>query len=141
MKKLLNRSFVYMLLALAAGVFYRELTKWSGFTGRTTLAFLHPHLLLLGALLLLALIPFARLWPLEEEKHFGLFLTLHTLALPWMTGMMLARGVAQVKGLVLPKGVDAALSGLAGLGHILMAVALVVLYSALRRVLTQREQA
>ena len=37
MKKLLNTAFVYALAAMAGGVFYREFTKFNGFTGRTAL--------------------------------------------------------------------------------------------------------
>lgn len=33
MKKLLNTSFGYMIAGLAAGVFYREFTKFTGFVG------------------------------------------------------------------------------------------------------------
>ena len=37
MKKILNISFIYFLLAMIGGVFYREFTKIIGFTGQTTL--------------------------------------------------------------------------------------------------------
>ena len=48
MKKLINTSFLYLILALAAGVFYREFTKFNSFTGKTTLAVVHTHLFVLG---------------------------------------------------------------------------------------------
>ena len=35
MKKLLNTAFIYALAAMAGGVFYREFTKFNGFSGRT----------------------------------------------------------------------------------------------------------
>lgn len=34
--KLVNTALVYALLAMAGGVFYREFTKFNGFSGRTT---------------------------------------------------------------------------------------------------------
>ena len=37
MKKLLNTAFIYALAAMAGGVFYREFTKFNGFSGRTAL--------------------------------------------------------------------------------------------------------
>lgn len=53
--------------------------------------------------------------------------------------MLLVRGVTQVlaqtQALVLSRGMDAAISGIAGLAHILMAVALFFLFSALKSVL------
>ena len=51
--KLINAAFVYALLAMAGGVFYREFTKFNGFSGRTTLAFVHTHLFLLGMIVFL----------------------------------------------------------------------------------------
>ena len=38
MKKLINTSFVYFILAMIAGVFYREFTKFYNFTEKTTLS-------------------------------------------------------------------------------------------------------
>ena len=48
MKKLINVSMIYMIAALVAGVFYRELTKFNQFTGKTTLSVTHTHLFILG---------------------------------------------------------------------------------------------
>lgn len=48
MKKIINTSMIYMILALAAGVFYREFTKSTNFTGNTTLSVGHTHFLVLG---------------------------------------------------------------------------------------------
>lgn len=138
MKKLVNRAFLYAMLALAAGVFYREFTKWNGFSGRTTLAFVHPHLLALGALLLLIAALFAGQWPLTEAKQFRSFLTLHSIGLPLTAVMMLVRGSLQVLGTPLSKGLDAAVSGVAGLGHIILGTSLVFFFLALRHATAMR---
>lgn len=53
MKKIINTAMIYLALGLAAGVFYREFTKWNGFTGKTTLGVVHTHLLVLGMLFFL----------------------------------------------------------------------------------------
>ena len=34
MKRYLNTSLVYAILAMVGGVFYREFTKFNGFTGK-----------------------------------------------------------------------------------------------------------
>jgi len=136
MKKLINRSFLYAVLALAGGVFYREFTKWNGFTSRTTLAFVHPHLLVLGALLLLILALFSRSLPLLEEKRFQTFMKLHTIGLPYMVIMMLVRGVIQVLGVNVSDGLDAAVSGIAGLCHIILGASVVYCYLALKDALS-----
>ena len=48
MKKYLNISLIYALLAMTGGVFYREFTKFNGFTGVTVLSKVHTHFFLLG---------------------------------------------------------------------------------------------
>ncbi len=48
MKKIMNASLIYFVWAMVGGVFYREFTKWNGYTEPTTLGVLHVHLLLLG---------------------------------------------------------------------------------------------
>ena len=133
MKTYLTRSLTYLGLGLAAGVFYREFTKWNGFSGRTTLAFMHPHLLVLGTLLCLLLALFSKQLPLESDKGFRLSLRLHDIGLPFLFLTMLARGVLQVLGNELSRGLDAALSGVAGISHLILGTALVLLLLALRR--------
>lgn len=60
MKKLINTSMIYFILALAAGVFYREFTKFNGFSGSTALGRVHTHLFVLGMLIFLIAALFAK---------------------------------------------------------------------------------
>lgn len=48
MKKYANSALVYAILAMVGGVFYREFTKFNGFTGTTSLGFVHTHYFALG---------------------------------------------------------------------------------------------
>ena len=48
MKRYMNTALLYAILAMAGGVFYREFTKFNGFTDKTTLAVVHTHYFLLG---------------------------------------------------------------------------------------------
>ncbi len=48
MKKIMNTSLIYCVLAMAGGVLSHEFTKWNGYTEPTTLGVLHVHLLVLG---------------------------------------------------------------------------------------------
>ena len=70
MKKLWNTAFGYFLAAMAAGVFYREFTKFNGFTGRTTLAFTHVHLMKLVPTVFLFLGLAAKVTNLMKTKKF-----------------------------------------------------------------------
>lgn len=134
MKRLINLAGVYGVLALIGGVFYREFTKFHHFTGKTSLAVVHTHLLTLGVLLLLVLASMAMRADLFKNKHFRVFYKVYNLALPLMVTMLVVRGVAQVLQLQLSRGADMSISGLAGLSHILMAGALGHLFVALRNV-------
>ena len=53
MKKYINYAFIYAILGLASGVFYREFTKFHDFTGKTALSVTHVHFLTLGTLFFL----------------------------------------------------------------------------------------
>ena len=48
MKKYIKIAFVYAVLAMASGVFYREFTKFNEFTAKTALSVTHLHLFVLA---------------------------------------------------------------------------------------------
>jgi len=139
MKKLLNLSLIYFICAMIGGVFYREFTKYMGFTGRTTLSLVHVHLLVLGTLLFMILTLFCRNTDLQNNQKFKLFLVLYNIGLPLMVIMLVIRGVIQVLELQLSKGANAAVSGIAGIAHIIITVALVILFLALKSIITKWE--
>ncbi|HIX63924.1 MAG TPA: DUF2871 domain-containing protein [Candidatus Mediterraneibacter colneyensis] len=82
MKRYINFSLLYAVLAMAGGVFYREFTKFNGFSGKTSLSVVHTHYFLLG--------------------------------------------------ITLSSGAGAAISGIAGIGHILLGVSLVLVLVQIR---------
>lgn len=131
MKKLIHTSFLYAMLGIASGVFYREFTKFNGFTGKTTLAFTHLHMLVLGMLLFLVLALFDLQTDLTEQKKFKPFFVLYNIGLPLMVIMLYVRGIPQVLGLSLSKGADAAISGMAGIAHLILTAGLVFMFLCL----------
>ena len=134
MKKLINTSFFYAMAAIVGGVFYREFTKYTGFTGRTTLAFVHLHFFVLGCAMFLVLALFCMQSNLLEQKNFKAFCTCYNIALPGMIIMFMVRGILQVLETPLSSGLNAAISGISGLVHILMTVALALLFTCLRKI-------
>ena len=50
MKKYFNIAFIYAITAIASGVFYREFTKFNGFSGRTTLSITHLHFFVVNSI-------------------------------------------------------------------------------------------
>lgn len=133
MKKYINIAFVYGVFAMMSGVFYREFTKWNGYTGKTTLAFTHLHLFVLGSALFLLLALFSQITELEQKKTFQYFLRLYNIALPFMIMMFFVRGIFQTLQIELSSGISAMISGIAGLSHIMMAIAVVLLFTALQK--------
>lgn len=137
MKRLINTALVYLVAGAAAGVFFREFTKFAQFDGATVLGFMHPHLLALGFVVFLIATLFALFDDYTDDKLFMPFYIVYNVGLVVTVCMMFVRGVAEVTGaaLVLP---DAALSGIAGLGHIMVGVGLVLLVVMFKRVVNRR---
>lgn len=133
MKKYLNLSLIYAVFAMAAGVFYREFTKWNGFTGVTALGKVHAHLFLLGMMVFLLVALFSERHALKEQKSFRIFLWLYNIGVPLTAVMLAVRGILQVLGTPLSAGTDAAVSGIAGIGHILTGAGLILLLVSLKK--------
>ena len=133
MKKYINVSLVYAVAAMAGGVFYREFTKYNQFTGVTALGKVHTHLFLLGMVVFLLVALFADRLELEGQKGFRTFMKIYNIGVPLTAVMLLVRGVTQVLGLTLSRGASASISGIAGIGHILTGVGLVLLLLSLRK--------
>lgn len=137
MKKMINLSLVYALAAMVGGVFYREFTKFNGFSGRTTLAFVHTHLFLLGMVVFLLAALFAARANLVGSKKWRAFLVIYNIGVPLTAVMLAVRGVLQVRMVPLTPALSAAISGVSGIGHILTGVGLVLFLLCLRKAAEQ----
>lgn len=127
-----NMALVYAVIAMVFGVFYREYTKFSHFTGLTNLSVIHAHYFLLGMLFFLVLM-LAEKCLSFSGKHTGKVLVVYNLGLN-ITGLgFLMRGLTQVWGSELSAGMDASISGIAGIGHILTGTGIILLLLAIRK--------
>lgn len=134
MKKLLNASMAYFILAIAAGVFYREFTKFHHYTGETMLRYVHSHVFALGMILFLALALFCNsTHNLCHNPTFRKFFALYNISLPFMACTMFVRGILQVLNTDMTRTTDAMLSGIAGISHIFMTIALFMLFVSLKK--------
>ena len=133
MKKYLNVSLIYALAAMAGGVFYREFTKFNHFSGVTALGKVHTHLFLLGMLVYLVIALYAAHNDLGKLRSFRAFLWCYNIGVPMTAAMMVVRGVPQVLGLTLSNAASASISGIAGIGHILTGVGVVLLLVSLKK--------
>lgn len=133
MKKLINTSFFYAILAMVGGVFYREFTKYNQFTGRTTLAFVHTHLFMLGMVFFLIVLLLNKQYVLSAHKSFGTFFVVYNIGVIMASCMFIVRGVLQVLETPLSKGLTASIAGMSGVSHIIISVGLVWFFVILKK--------
>lgn len=132
MKRYMNTALIYAIFAMIGGVFYREFTKWNGFTAKTTLSAVHTHYFIMGMMVFLLLVLLEKSFSFTSARTGRVLAVYHT-GLNVTVVMMMVRGVAQVLETPLSSGMDAAISGIAGIGHILLGVSLVLLLLQVRR--------
>ena len=132
MKRYMNTALLYAVLAMAGGVFYREFTKFNGFDERTTLSVVHTHYFLLGMVFFLLLLLLEKNFSFTSAKTGRVLAVYHT-GLNLTAVMLVVRGVAQVTVPALSSGMNAAISGVAGIGHILLGGSIILLLVQIRR--------
>jgi len=128
MKKYLSLSFIFAIYGLVAGVLYRELTKFFGFSGRTMLGMAHPHILMLGLGGFLIVAVLIKL--LNIQKKLTLADIFYTAGLSVASVMMIVRGCMEVAGANITASYSGMISGIAGLGHMAVAVGMVLYLAA-----------
>lgn len=137
MKRYMDTALVYAIIAMVGGVFYREFTK--GFVGQTALRAVHGHYFALGVAFFILLLLLERAFSFSNARTKRVLLAYH-IGLNVTGAMLVARGVVQVLGTPLSHGMDAAISGIAGLGHIVLGVSLVLLLVQVRSAVASARQ-
>lgn len=132
MKRYMNMALLYAVLAMAGGVFYREFTKFNNFVEKTALSVVHTHYFLLGMVFFLLLLLLEKNFSFTSEKT-GRVLAAYHMGLNLTAGMLLVRGVTQVLVPELSSGIDAAISGAAGIGHILLGSSMILLMVQIKK--------
>jgi len=120
MKKLYWSAFVYIIISLFFGVFYREFTVFHGFNGYTQLSLIHSHGLILGTLFFLIILILDRLYQLTSKKSFPLWFIIYHVGLIGLISTMMIRGIGQVLSWQL-----SGFNHIAGLFHTILGIALV----------------
>ncbi len=131
--KLFTSAAVWTGLGLASGLFYREFTRQTAFTGGTQLSVAHTHALALGTTILLVVLALTRTFGLDADRRLGVFLGLWNAGLALTFVMMLVKGSLQVLGA--PFATSPMLAGISGLGHMILTGAFVLFFVVLRRAL------
>lgn len=128
MKRHVKFALVYAVLAMVCGVFYREFTKAYDFTGDTALGKLHTHLFILGMVVFLLFAIFDGKFNLQKHRLYLPFIIIYNAGVGLMCIMLAVRGICEVTGADVS---DGAISGVAGLGHILVATGIILFFCML----------
>ncbi|KAA8884288.1 DUF2871 domain-containing protein [Nocardia colli] len=126
MKKVYYAAHAYMIVGVISGLVYRELTKWYDFTGDTQLGVVHTHLLALGMLFHLIVLALAKVFDLGG-RLFDWFFWVYNAGLALTVAVMTVHGVQTVVG----ADTSVVISGIAGLGHIVLTVGLILFFVGL----------
>ncbi len=128
MKKSFYATTVYAVLALASGIFARTyLDQIAHFEGDTQIRVLHTHLFAMGMLFFLIILALDKVFELSKLKAFNWFFWLYNIGFGLGVLMMLLIGIRQVQGVA----ESPMLSGVAGLGHMVLTAGLACLFYAL----------
>lgn len=74
-KRYADLALTYAVIAMVFGVFYREFTKFNGFTGQTSLSFMHTHYFMLGMVFFFILMFAEKLYAFSDSKMPRLVIT------------------------------------------------------------------
>ncbi len=132
MKRYINAATIYAVLAMICGIFYREFTKWMNFSGSTQLSVLHTHYFILGMTFFLLILLLEKSF-LFTDKNTKKILILYHIGLNITTISFLIRGILEVMGREISAALNASISGIAGIGHLLLGVSIVLILMQLRK--------
>lgn len=118
-KKYADLALVYAAVAMACGVFYREFTRFQGFEGKTNLSIAHTHYFMLGMFFFLILMLVEKSFNFSDKRA-KITVAVYQVGLNLTGAAFLARGIIQVTVQDPGRGLNASISGIAGIGHIVM---------------------
>ncbi len=132
-KKYASLALIYAIAAMAFGVFYREFTKFNSFQGDTRLSVIHTHYFLLGMVFFLLLMLAEKSFVFSSQKNTGKFILTYNIGLNITGAAFFARGLTQVLVTDMSKGLDASISGVAGIGHIILGVSMILILLKIKK--------
>ncbi len=138
-RSLVNIAMIYAFTALLSGVFYREFTKYYDYRSDTYLSLVHVHLMVLGFVAYMLFIAISLNTNLLSLKKFNIFRKIYNVGLVLMISSIFVKGVIQVLNISLNKALTASISGVSGVSHSMITVALVLLLLAMREMKVYRK--
>ena len=111
---------------MIGGVFYREFTKVNDYTAFTTLSLVHTNYFILGMMFFLIL----GLVSMNINLKINRAVLFYNIGLNLTAIMLVVRGIVQALDLNV---VAAVISGIAGIGHIILGVSLILILLDIKR--------
>ena len=119
MKRIFYFALFYLIFGLSFGVFYREFTRAMDFEGITALSSVHSHVLTLGFLFFVLVLILNKIFGLIGFKYYKSFIVIYNIGLILSILAMIYRGIIDILEVDFN-----ALSYIAGMGHMILAVGL-----------------
>lgn len=134
---LTRAAAIWTGIGLLGGLLYRELTRGQDLTGATSLSLVHTHALALGAGAMLGVLVLTVVLSLDRDRRLRWFTVVWNSGLTLTVGALATRGLLEVSGSYeAGTGAAKAIAGVAGLGHIMLTVAFVLLFIVLFKALS-----
>lgn len=124
-KKLFNQGFILFVAGILVGAFYREYTKYVGFTGITSLSLTHTHLLAPGAMIAFIFAALLKAYNIRESKSLNIAWLLYIVGVLGNAIVLFTRGMFTISAVEISYGLTKAISGISGLLHIAMTVGII----------------
>ena len=130
MKKIVKTAFIYAIIAMLSGIFYREGSRFLELTEPNTWSIIHTHFFMLGMFFFLIVLLLEKSFHLTKDKKYNAFYYIYNIGLV-ITGIMLyLRGIADVTEDFMVY--DKMISGISGIGHILLGVGIILFFLILK---------
>lgn len=137
MKKYVKYSFVFLILGIVCGVFYREFTKAFGLANEyTTLGLAHTHFLVLGVAFVLIFGIISDKLNKHGDKLFKAGFVMYATGVLGTGVMIVTRGILDVlvksEQVVfqISAGANGAISGISGIFHAVLGAGIVIIFVA-----------
>lgn len=119
---------VFALLGMIVGIVYHGAMLSFGFKGGSAMAATHPMTFALGCGGFLLALIFEKFYTLSRSKLSRPAYFIYIVGVVLTVVMLIVRGYAQMSGAVLTDGQDAMISGIAGIGHTIVAAGMALFF-------------
>lgn len=132
-KKLFNQGSILFIVGILAGAFYREFTKFLNFSGPSSMAFVHTHLIATGALVALLFSLFLKVYAIKDTKTLKQSWTLYMIGVIGNASILFLRGLLTILNIEVSRAVSMSISGIAGIIHISLTVGIIWFLISLKK--------